>query len=388
MFLFSKEKITVFTIMLIILTGCGGGSAQTPTDNSVLISTVEVADSMSSQTLAQTPIMISTDKAIQSGKVTDRLTGEPLVDVEVSIGTHTTTTDEEGYYELQNIDENDKTIITFKHEGYYRNSEIIALKKYSNRTSLSPNYLEFSLDSYDYKKEGDSQNEMLFGENFSIQIPANIYIDEKGNDYNGNIVVSVSYEDVSTEKGKDAFPGLFEGRNSNNIIVPFISYGFMVIDLKDEVGTNLSISDAIVLTFHTAIEAISDIVPLWYYDYEQGIWIEEGYATRLENGKYEGTVSHPGTWSLSQPVEDALGIYTDRILYPDGTPVKNMRVHAIGKNWISTDLSTDEYGIFEIEVIPNEEFALEAYHYRDGYSAKFSDTIEAVSPGDIVGEIN
>ena len=35
-----------------------------------------------------------------------------------------------------------------------------------------------------------------------------------------------------------------------------------------------------------------------------------------------------------------------------GPPTSNVRVHAVGDKWISSDLSTDENGLFEIKVIP------------------------------------
>ena len=357
MYLYKKMEIFFIVMLVTLLTGCGGGSG----DSS--IQAVETA---------------SASKAVQQGHITDSLTGEPLANVEVTIGSYTTTTDAQGFYELKDIAVSDKAVVTFKHESYYLNSEIIAIKGYSNGTTLSPNYLEFALDKYDDSQNDDSQNEKLWSENFGIEIPGGIYTDEEGNDYSGNVIAEVAYEDISTEKGRDVFPGAYEGKNSNDVIVPFVSYGFMVIDLKDENGTALNISGDIVLTFHTAIGATADIIPLWYYDYAQGVWIEEGYATRLADGKYEGTVSHPGTWSLSQPIEDAASVYTDRILYPDGTPVTNIRVHAVGNNWIRTDLSTDENGEFEIEVIPGEDFKLKAYHYEDKYGAE-SGTIPAVA---------
>jgi len=376
MYLYKKMEIFFIVMLVTLLTGCGGGSAGSSS-----------AGSSSGASSIQAVETALASKAVQQGQITDSVTGEPLANVEVNIGSHTTTTDEQGFYELKDITASDNAVITFKHESYYLNSEIIAIKEYSNGTTLSPNYLEFSLDKYDTQHNDDSQNEKIWNTNFGIEIPGGIYTDDEGNDYSGNVIAKVAYEDVSTEKGRDVFPGAYEGKNTNDVIVPFVSYGFMVIDLKDESDTALSISGDIVLTFHTATGATEDIIPLWYYDYAQGIWIEEGYATRLSDGKYEGTVSHPGTWSLSQPVEDASSIYTDRILYPDGTPVTNLRVHAVGNNWIRTDLSTDENGVFEIEVIPGEDFSLKAYHYEDKYGAE-SATIQAVAPGDITNKIN
>ena len=322
--------------------------------------------------------------AMQQGQVKDSVSGSALANVTVTINGCSTTTDTQGFYTLNNIAVSDRAVVTFKLDGYYMNSEIIAVQKYSDGTTLSPNYLEFALDKYDDQNTADSQNGKLWSYFFGIDIAGGIYTDMAGNPYSGNITAQVAYEDVATEKGREVFPGAYEGKNSNGMTVPFVSYGFMVVDLKDESGNALSISDDITLTFHTATGATADIIPLWYYDYAQGIWIEEGYATRLADGKYEGTISHPGTWSLSQPVEDALGIYTDRILYPDGTPVKNLHIHAIGDNWIRTDLSTDENGEFEIEVIPGKAFTLKAYHSTDKYSAVYNGMISAVASGETI----
>lgn len=362
MYVYKKMDIFFTIILITLLTGCGGGSGNSSIPDAT--------------------------QSVQQGRITDSVTGEPLANVKVNIGSHSTTTDVQGFYELKDIAVSNKAVVTFKHESYYLNSEIIAIQGYSNGTTLSPNYLEFALDKYDDQNNADSQNEKIWNTNFGIQIPGDIYTDDEGNDYSGNVIAEVAYEDVSTQKGRDVFPGAYEGKNTNDIMVPFISYGFMVIDLKDEFGNALSISNDITLTFHAAIGATADNIPLWYYDYVQGTWIEDGYAMRLADGKYEGTVSHSGTWSLSQPIEDTSSIYMDRIIYPDGTPVKNLRVHAVGKNWIRTDLSTDRNGVFEVEVIPGEEFSLKAYHYDDKYCAKFNGIISAVASGEIANKIN
>ncbi len=373
-----KQSILMLSFATLVA-GCGGGSATTSTETT--------ASTSPTTTTTETLVPVSAAKAVQNGQLTDSVTGEPLANVEVSIGSHTTTTDAQGFYELTDITVSDRTVVTFKHEDYHKNSKIISIEQYSEDSTLSSNYLEVKLDKYDDQPNDISQNEKWWRYYFGIKIPAEIYTDSEGNNYSGNVISNVAYEDVSTDKGRDAFPGNYEGKNSNDIIVPFVSYGFMVIDLKDENGIALGTSDDITLTFHSAVGATLESIPLWYYDYAQGIWIEEGYATRLPDGKYEGTVSHPGTWSLSQPIEDATGTYTNRIVYPDGTPVKNLRVHAIGKNWIRTDLTTDENGEFKIEVIPGEEFSLKVYHYGDKYDAEYNGIIAAVASGETVDNI-
>ena len=305
-----------------------------------------------------------------------------IANVEVTYGACTTLTDAEGYYTLPNVITSMKAVINFTHQGYVRNSVITQVR------ADSTNYIEYEIGAYDHQETYNSQNSIVLNmvNNATVSFPAEVYSDETGNIYNGDVVAKVAYLDVTTEKGREAFPGTYNGQNTNGETVLFASYGVIAAELKDGNGNSLILSDGdtAILTFPTAIGATADNIPLWYYDYAQGVWVEEGYATRLADGKYEGTISHPGTWSLSQPIENASGIYTDRILYADGTPAKNLRVHAVGENWISSDISTDDNGIFEIEVIPGEEFTLKAYHYTDKYSATYNGMISAIASGDIV----
>ena len=81
-------------------------------------------------------------------------------------------------------------------------------------------------------------------------------------------------------------------------------------------------------------------------------------------------------------------IYTDRIIDTDDKAVTNLRVDAIGDNWIRTDLTTDKNGEFEIEVIPGEEFTLQVYHYDENYNAKYSGKISIDAAGEIAYKIN
>ncbi len=118
------------------------------------------------------------------------------------------------------------------------------------------------------------------------------------------------------------------------------------------------------------------------------MWIEEGYAELQDNGTYSGEISHLGTWSLNRPLEGEPGIYRGRIVYEDGTAAKNIRVYAIGTNWINSDLSTDVDGFFEIKVIPGSSFKLKAYNYKDKYGATYNGSLPAIASGDIVEDIN
>ena len=326
--------------------------------------------------------------AMQEGQVLDSTSKLPLQGVEVSINGCTTTTDADGYYTLDNIVENENAVVNIEKEGYLLGSTKIQIKELSGDSTPSPNYLEYAIDTYDYQWSYDSQTS---ASGANIYIPASVYTDAAGDLYTGTVAVALEIQDVTKEPGKTLFPGSFEGQNTNGGMQQFVSHGLISLSFKDTNGNPLNFSEGTIATL--TFDAVSsmegaNIIPLWYYDYLQGLWIEEGYAELQVDGTYQGRISHPGTWSLSQPIEGAAGIYIDRILYPDGTPVKNLRVHAVGENWIRTDLSTDENGVFEIEVTPGKEFTLKAYHYTDKYSATYNSMISAIASGEIANKIN
>ncbi|UPT76806.1 hypothetical protein MN086_07030 [Sulfurovum sp. XGS-02] len=77
-------------------------------------------------------------------------------------------------------------------------------------------------------------------------------------------------------------------------------------------------------------------------------------------------------------------IYTDRIIDTNQKAIPNLRVDAISDNWVRTDLSTDENGEFEIEVIPGEKFTLQVYDSDKNTYATYSGKITVDAAGDIV----
>jgi len=354
-----KQSILILSIAA-LLTGCGGDS--TPVVDSAL--------------------MVSL-KAVQKGQVTDNITGESIADVKVSIGDIITTTDTEGYYTLTDLTETDETTIHFEKEGYLLGSRVIQIKRLAEDNRLSDNYLEFSMRANQYKWSFESSKEII---TTNILINTS-YIDIYGNPYIGIISAELTMLDITSDEGKTDFTGSFKGIDSNGDIVQFESFGFISIFLKDSEGNALRIADGetgtLIFDNFSSSENL-DTIPLWYYDYNQGLWIEEGYAELQENGTYRGEISRLGIWSLNKSLEEDPGIYRSRIIDENGVPIRNVRVYAIGENWISSDLIIDENGIFELNVIPGDNFELTAYNYQDKYSASYNNTIFAITSGDVV----
>jgi len=332
---------------------------------------------------ARPTIVCHPGAAKQQGQIKDIYTGRGIGNVLVTIDGCSTRTNSRGYYLLENIAVNERAIVTFEAEKAYLQSTVITLKKYSDDNTVSTNYTEYKMGKYTSRWSYYSQK----GINSSrVEIPTDAqYRDETGKIFDGLIIAGWIFQDTMNAKGRDAFPGAYEGKNSNGVIVPFVSYGFVSLELKNKNGTLLDVSGNISLKFNQITGTKKDIITLWYYDYAQGIWIEEGYAQREENGTYIAQVSHVGTWCLSQAIEEDSAIYHGRIVDEAGNPLSDVRLKAVGENWIGNDLSTDENGNFEIKVIPNSNFRLKAYNYKDKYAAEYSKEIVGI-PSGIISE--
>jgi len=354
-----------------LLSACGGGSSTSYNNsyNSASGDEVELG--------TENPKCIQ-GEATQEGKIIDSSTNRAIANVNVEVSGCTVTTDKNGYYKLKNIKSEKRTSINFEKEGYINNSIIITVDKDTS------NYLEASLDknlfAWSYESEKGSK-----GRNLEIGSDVQ-YTNNDGSKYTGQVNLHYTYKDTTTTEGRDSFPGTFQGLESNGVIVSFVSYKYMVIKLTDDKGDKLNISEPITINVYS-VQGTKDLeIPLWYYNEDKGIWIEKGTALRNEDGTYVCEISHTGTWSISKPVETAMGVYRGQIVDEDKNPMPNVRIKAKGENWISEDLTTDENGEFEVLVVPNEQFNLSAYNYEEKFGAEFTDTLRGISSGDTVTE--
>ena len=311
----------------------------------------------------------------QKGRVIDSGTHKGISYAEVNLAGCTTHTDKDGYYTLSDITAMDRTSVNVEKKGYSKNSAIITTNK------KSQNYVEIDLNKYksdwSFKSTKGTTNE-------DVRISDDTtYTTDSGDAYEGSIDVAYSLDNINY-KNKDKIPGDFHGIDANGVIVNFETYALMILDLTDNEGNALRTSKPVTLKL-TELSSIEDeTIALWYYDYNKGIWIQDGYAHKDENGDFICEISHQGTWTLSKPVETEMGLYVGHIVDENENPISHVRLKAEGNNWINKDLTTDENGEFKIYVVPGQKFALSAYDYEEKYSAKFPNKIEAIASGDVV----
>lgn len=97
------------------------------------------------------------------------------------------------------------------------------------------------------------------------------------------------------------------GADPNDDPVALETFGMMEFDLKDQNGnpvTQLPGDAEVCMRAPTGL-ALGDTIPLWYYDEDQGLWIEEGQGTVVDrDGQLQicGAVSHFSWWNYDQPI--------------------------------------------------------------------------------------
>ena len=356
-----------------LLTACGGGSARSyNSTNTANGDTIELG--------IDNPIC-QDGSATFEGKVTDSQTKKAINNVNISIDGCTTKTDENGYYKLSNILSKGRTPVAFRKDGYYPNSEII---DHNNNTS---NYLEFSFDAYESSEEISFDSEDGISKNNIEVSDTSKYTNiETGKKYSGNIKSNFFYKNTFDSNNKNFLPGNYQGINADGVVATFVTYGFMVIEFKDTENNNLNISETITFSVDNIQGTQDETISLWYYNYNRGMWIEKGLAYRDDKGNYVCEIDQAGTWSLSAPIETEMALYRGYIIDENNNPITNVRINAIGENWITKDLSTNENGLFEIYVVPEKSFKISAYNYKDKYGANYENTISPIPIGQVIEE--
>jgi hypothetical protein len=117
------------------------------------------------------------------------------------------------------------------------------------------------------------------------------------------------YLEPNNEVFTDMMPGgdMTAVRAGTGLQTQLLSYGMADVSLTDNAGNALQLKDGTSsqLTFPIPSGMESNppaTIPLWYFDEERGIWIEEGTAS-LQGNIYVGTVEHFSWHNLDVPGE-------------------------------------------------------------------------------------
>jgi len=227
--------------------------------------------------------------------------GDPLSNVLVSVKDDTYMTDEYGLFKFEKVFAgNMGTQISANKEGYLYGG----YRLYAGEVGSS--HVEIVL--MEANDLGDvnaiSGGTINVSPNSTVSFPSDAFT-LNGSVYSGNVNVLGNWIDPTNEDMLRLTPGDLTGVNIESERVVLTSFGMIGIELRTDNGEELQIAENKNVELKYEIpEAILNeaptTIPLWSFDEENGIWIEEETATLVGN-QYVGSVSHFTWWNTDIP---------------------------------------------------------------------------------------
>jgi hypothetical protein len=278
----------LFVIALCVsLTGCTDDEADGPDP----VTPVE-------DPLSQAPAVTTTLRGI----VLDE-EGNPLPGATITAHGETATTDAEGLFRLQDVEvPGNRCVISCEKEGYFTSVRAEVPRK-EKETTVNL-YLQSSATTHTIDATAGGTATLANGS--KVEIPANGLVTESGDVYEGEVGMSVRYQDPSAASfGAVVAGGDMMARRTDESSTILYSYGILRVQLKGANGEKLQLAAGKPSTLTVAIPesemaTAPQTIPLWYFDEEAGVWQEEGAATR-QGDKYVGTVKHFTDWNCDDP---------------------------------------------------------------------------------------
>lgn len=196
-----------------------------------------------------------------------------------------------------------------------------------------------------------------------VSLPASSLVDASGNAVSGTVTSEVTLIDPSRDP--ELMPGGFVTTTDANSGL-LESYGAMNVTFRDSEGELLNLGSGQTATVRIPVaegsSSLPPTMPLYYFNTETGLWVEEGTATLVTvNGEsyYEGQVAHFSTWNADQVYStiQISGCVTDE----DGNPVSSARVYSQGRDYVgSSSTTSDADGNFVLSVRRDSDVLLQA----------------------------
>ena len=225
--------------------------------------------------------------------------------VTVTSGDQTVETDLNGMYKFDKVNVvNGRVVLKFKKNGYMTVVRSVPFQKTLRLdVSMKGCYVE-SFTSSSAKTLSLSWGDVPV----TVVLPADGYVKADGTAYNGGVVAQAVYLDPQDIRFPEQMPGDLTAVRTDNSEVELVSYGMIAVELTDPAGNKLQLAPgkAATVTFPLPEKFKSPVrrntVPLWSFNEDTGLWVEEGEAILNDAGTaYVGEVSHFSWHNLDMP---------------------------------------------------------------------------------------
>ena len=311
------------------------------------------------------------------GRVVD-ISGNAIVNVLVQVNGVARRTNDTGNFIFNEVNASNRIIVNVSHSDYLNNSKIVQVQKDLETTTTivlaQENARRFS-STAETTVEGNGGGELI--------LPADIYVDREGNSFSGEVKLSLNYYPISTPQGREMFPGNFDAINSSNERGTLRSYGFVTMSLEDSLGNELGINGSANITIPADLSLGTPpaTIPLWYYDEDRGIWVEDGVATYDEaTQSYQGAITRIAVYNLD--VFMSPGNLKVCVEDTNGTKLSGayVRLESPSINWFGQVGPTNSTGYINIvNVMGNTNINLSAY-LLDGRYGLYSNNPITITP--------
>ncbi len=282
--------------------------------------------------------------------------GNPIPDAEVSLDNQSTTTDAFGVFRFKDIDlDPHGSFIKVAKDGYFLGSDVVYGGPEGTMYSRIMMISDEPTGTFDADAGGETS---IIGGGKIVFAPGSI-VDAEGNNYSGTVKVSAHLISSDDDHLYEKMPGALVGTNENGATVVLGTAGMVVAELHSSSGEKLNIKEGMTAEIRLPVGENLTSAPgqidLWSFDENKGLWIHEGKASKNGN-EYIAQVGHFSFWNcdLQYPLIKLKG----RVLYEDGTPVKNAYINLQSQSLGAAGGFTNAEGYFCGKVPKGEELTL------------------------------
>lgn len=242
---------------------------------------------------------ISRSRASVQGFVFDE-NNLPVAGVQVWADNNSTTTDQYGFYQFNNVLlPTSGSAIRVSRTGYYNASRAFSL---TDNGFVEVKLMKRTVTGTISAASGGS---VTTADGARVELPAQgVVIAATGVAYTGTVAVSAKWINPSADPGSmAAMPGDARGLNKDNKLRFTSSLGMLVVELHGDAGQLLQIASGkeatITIPITSSLQSRAPAtVSLWSLDEMNGFWKEEMAATKTGNN-YVGKVSHFSFWEAA-----------------------------------------------------------------------------------------
>jgi hypothetical protein len=280
---------------------------------------------------------------------------------EVTINGKTFLTDNFGYFNAENISHNGKIVIQVKGNGYFDGSRTL----FTRSKEKIFTQIQLIKENYPYKLVSTMGGIIEVDDAVKLDFPPNAFVDKNGKDFDGIVATGVKYLDPTLQTTYNEMPGALIGQTQNEEDVILESYGMVGVWLVDANGNSLNIKQGVKCKMSvkiptTMLSYAPDVMPLWHFDEDKGVWVEEGTAIKKDN-QYEGEVAHFSYWNCDYP--RPVVYIKGKLVLRSGTPTNGMVSVKIEGQSGQRMAHANALGEFEGLVPANELLEMTVYDY-------------------------